>query len=196
MQAGAHAIWIPPWFSLPLQGVCKLPSHPPPESGPQSAVALGLDLSRALLHTFPFGVVYMGLSQAEGEPGNSGYSLPQGSEFATDSYALLLHEGGPCLQPFQFPVADTAVAYERPILTLGLPTRSFLTLQGRPLPQPQAPPQHWRQRGQRGCGATVLASIPNQSLKDATSNYTGVQCAPRPFVVNGSRQIQFFIHYY
>lgn len=129
------------------------PSHPPLESGPQSAVALGLDLSRALhshLHTFPFGVVYTGLSQAEGEPSNSCHSLLQGSEFGTDSYALLLHEGSPCLQPFQFPIAGTAVASERPILTLGLPTRSILTLQGIPLPRPQALPQHWRQRDQRG----------------------------------------------
>lgn len=59
---------------------------------------------------------------------------------------------GPCLWPFQFPTVGSAMApqTQRPILTLGLSTRPFLTLQGRPLPQAQVPPQSWRQRDVRG----------------------------------------------
>lgn len=99
---------------------------------------------------------------------------------------------GPCLWPFQFPTVGSAMApqTQRPILTLGLSTRPFLTLQGRPLPQAQVPPQSWRQRCEGPAGEQSwlpLASTQNQSLKDATSNYTRVQCALKPFVVNGSQ---------
>lgn len=135
---------------------------------------------------FHLGVINTGLSHRMG-PVTAATPIPQGSrsgsEFGSSSFGLLPHEDGwLLLQPFWFPAVGLAGASQKSILTLGLSTRSFLTLQVGPLPQPQAPPTKLETEESRGA-----ASIPNQSLKDATSNYAGLQCALRPFVVNGSQ---------
>lgn len=190
LQAGACAIWSPLQFPLPQQGFSPTYNLPTfPESGSQSAGTLWTLFCDCQSPTRLSTWINTGLSQAEDRPSDSCPPIPQGSrsgsEFGYWLWSL----------PLAFPVSYCGLSYG----TSDSEAHSDLGPLHQTLPDPpgQAPPpspgsstklEAERCEGPAGEQSWLpLASTQNQSLKDATSNYTRVQCALKPFVVNGSQ---------